>query len=80
VGIVTVTADRLRADELAHALEREHGVLARAGLHCAPEAHELLGTLESGAVRLSIGWATTEEDIDRAAEALRALTGRGTDG
>jgi cysteine desulfurase family protein len=80
VGIVTVTADRLRADEVAHALEREHGVLARAGLHCAPEAHELLGTLESGAVRLSIGWATTEEDIDRAAEALRALTGRGTDG
>ena len=74
VGIVLVTADAIAPGELALALEREHGVLTRSGLHCAPEAHELLGTLRTGAVRFSLGWASTEDDIDRAASALAALT------
>ncbi len=36
VGIVTLTADTLDAATLASRLDREHGILARAGLHCAP--------------------------------------------
>ena len=32
-----------------------HGVAVRAGLHCAPLAHESAGTLETGTVRLSFG-------------------------
>jgi cysteine desulfurase/selenocysteine lyase len=75
VAIVTLTADGIAPAQLAARLEREHGILTRAGLHCAPEAHELMGTLESGAVRLSLGWATTADDIERAASALAALTG-----
>ena len=31
------------------------GIAVRAGLHCAPYAHESAGTLESGTVRLSFG-------------------------
>lgn len=72
-ALVTLTSDRMTADELARRLDREHGVLARAGLHCAPEAHALLGTEAAGAVRLSIGWATTEADVRRAAAALAAI-------
>jgi cysteine desulfurase family protein len=74
VGIVTVTSARMPAAELARELESRHGVLTRAGLHCAPEAHEVLGTLAGGAVRLSVGWATTESDIDRAVGALADLS------
>lgn len=79
VGIVTVAADGVASEELALRLDREHGVLTRAGLHCAPEAHVLLGTLETGAVRFSVGWATTEADVDRAADAVAAVlaSGRG---
>jgi selenocysteine lyase/cysteine desulfurase len=80
VGIVTVTCAGVPAAELATRLERRHGVLTRAGLHCAPGAHEVLGTLETGAVRLSIGWATTESDIDRAAAALADSCTGGTNG
>jgi selenocysteine lyase/cysteine desulfurase len=60
---------------LARVLEERFGIAGRAGLHCAPEAHAVLGTLETGAYRLSLGWATTMDDVDRAADALRALTG-----
>ena len=73
VGIVTVTAEHLPPSTLARRLDREYGVLARSGLHCAPEAHAVLGTLETGALRLSLGWASRAAEVDRAAEALAAI-------
>lgn len=75
VGIVCVTHDRLDPAELARRLDREHGVLTRAGLHCAPEAHRALGTERTGAVRMSLGWATNEADVDRAGDALMQVCG-----
>ena len=35
---VSLTIDGLRPDEIAERLERQHGVLCRPGLHCAPAA------------------------------------------
>ena len=42
-------------EELAQSLG-ERGIAVRAGLHCAPLAHESAGTLESGTVRVSFGY------------------------
>jgi cysteine desulfurase / selenocysteine lyase len=70
VGMVTLVSDRVSPAELAHRLEADVGVLARPGLHCAPEVHRLLGTLETGALRLSLGWASTADDVDRAVEGV----------
>ncbi len=75
VGIVTITADRVDPATLATRLDREWDVQVRAGLHCAPEAHRLLGTLETGAVRLSVGWASTIEDVERALRGVDAIAG-----
>lgn len=80
VGIVTLTGEGWTAADLALRLDRDFGVQTRAGLHCAPEAHQVLGTLETGAVRLSVGWATTGEEIEYAATALGRLTKRTTNG
>ena len=33
-----------------------YGIGVRAGLHCAPLAHESAGTLETGTVRVSFGY------------------------
>lgn len=41
------------------------GIALRAGLHCAPLAHESAGTLETGTVRISLGYSTGQEDILR---------------
>ncbi len=41
------------ADRLAR-----RGISVRAGLHCAPLAHESAGTLETGTVRVSFGYKT----------------------
>ncbi len=73
VGIVTITSERVDPSTLATRLDREWDVQVRSGLHCAPEAHRTLGTLETGAVRLSVGWASTDEDVDRALEGVEAI-------
>ena len=56
--------------------EEEWDIMCRPGLHCAPAAHRTIGTFPQGAVRLSFGFFNTEADIDRAAEAVRALMER----
>ena len=74
VGVISV--DFLREDnaEAAFRLETEFGILTRCGLHCAPSAHKTLGTFPSGTVRFSLGFANTEEDVDAALAAIRAIS------
>ena len=55
-------------------LEQEFGILTRCGLHCAPAAHRSLGTFPQGTIRFSLGFANTEQDVDAAVAALRAIS------
>ena len=68
--------DFLNADnaEAAFRLESEFGILTRCGLHCAPSAHKTLGTFPAGTVRFSLGFASTEADVDAALAAIRAIS------
>jgi selenocysteine lyase/cysteine desulfurase len=50
-------------EEAAANLARQ-GIAVRAGLHCAPYAHESAGTLETGTVRGSMGHNTTDDQIE----------------
>jgi len=72
-AIVTMVSTWMDPASLATELDRRYGVQTRPGLHCAPEVHRILGTLETGALRLSLGWASTEDDVDRAIHAVHAL-------
>ena len=45
-------------------------IALRAGLHCAPLAHKSAGTLNTGTVRASFGWDSTEEDAEKLLLAL----------
>jgi len=74
VAVVTVRSTTVDPPTLAGRLDREWGVMVRHGLHCAPEAHRVLGTFDTGAVRYSLGWASTEEDVERALEGTEAVT------
>jgi len=76
VPLVTIRCDDLDPPTLADCLDREWGVMTRAGLHCAPEVHRILGTAASGAVRFSLGWASRDEDVDAALHAVDALVRR----
>lgn len=72
VGVVSFNIKGKRSGEVAEALDR-HAIGVRAGLHCAPLAHEMLATMEMGAVRVSPGFFNRESDLDRLVSVVERL-------
>lgn len=79
VGIVSIEPRRTDPGTLARRLDQEWGVMVRYGLNCAPEVHRLLGTEREGAVRLSLGWASSRDDVEVAVRAVDAITASATE-
>ena len=51
----------------------DRGIAVRAGLHCAPLAHESAGTLETGTVRVSFGPDAADWQTDALINAVRNI-------
>ena len=58
---------------MADILWEDYGVCVRAGAHCAPLMLKALGTVEQGVVRFSFSHFNTEQEVQRAAQAVCAL-------
>ena len=71
-GIVSFNIADLSSSQAADSLSRAN-ICVRGGLHCAPGAHQFLGTLRRGAVRASVGHTTTHEDIESLLAAVHRL-------
>ncbi len=57
-------------------LAERYSISSRAGLHCAPTAHHHFGTYDrGGTVRFSVGYFTTEAEIQSALDAVREIAG-----
>lgn len=63
------------AEEVGLALNRM-GFCVRAGFHCSALGHRTLGTDATGTVRVSVGYCTTEAQIDALADAVERLCRR----
>ncbi len=62
------------AQDVGTMLDVDYNIASRIGLHCAPQVHEVLNTVDvHGTVRLSIGPFNTEEHIDLAIEAVEDI-------
>jgi len=69
-----VRIDGYEPQELSAALEASFGILTRSGIHCAPLAHQAIGTADrGGTTRFSFGAFLTPQDIQFAADALADL-------
>jgi selenocysteine lyase/cysteine desulfurase len=75
-GVFSVNVAGMLPVELAGVLEDEFGLLTRPGVHCAPLAHQTIGTHPTGTCRLSFGPFTTERHVRTAAEALTDIAQR----
>jgi len=74
VGVFSVTIDGYTPAELSAILEERFGLLTRPGLHCAPFAHQTLGTFKlGGTTRFSTGPFITLDDIHYATDALAQI-------
>jgi len=73
VAVLPVRLGDWMPQDLSKKLFETAGLMTRSGLHCAPGAHQTLGTSPDGATRFSFGYFNTPADVVRAADALRAL-------
>lgn len=70
--VVSLNIDGIDSSELAFKLSYDHDICTRAGFHCAPLAHRLLGTDKKGAVRFSFSYFNTLEEIKETIEILKS--------
>lgn len=73
-GVLSFTVEGMDCEEAAALLAAQHAAV-RAGLHCAPTAHESAGTLESGTVRVSFSAFNTEREVREFARLCKKLFG-----
>ena len=72
-AVVSITIDGMDAASIAYELESTYHIMTRVGLHCAPRAHQTLGTYPEGTVRFSFGYVNTLKDVEAALSALHTI-------
>lgn len=75
VGTISLDFESIDNAEVSFILDSEYGVMTRCGLHCAPLAHQTLGTYPQGTVRFAFGHKNTREDVEYAVSAIRKILG-----
>ena len=72
-AVVSIQTPGRDVSEIAYLLDKNYGIMTRVGLHCAPSAHETLGTYPIGTIRFSFGYFNTEEEVLFAVKALEEI-------
>ena len=72
-AVISIQTPGRDVSEVAYLLDKNYGIMTRVGLHCAPSAHQTLGTYPTGTVRFSFGYFNTEEEVLFAVKALEEI-------
>jgi cysteine desulfurase family protein len=70
---LSLTVDGFDPADVGTMLDVDHGIACRTGLQCAPLIHDHMGTSPRGTVRLSLGPANEEADVDAALVAMEDI-------
>jgi cysteine desulfurase family protein len=74
LSLVVPDADVFNPQDLVTALDASFQIAVRGGLHCAPYAHQSVGTFPHGTIRVSPGPMNSQADIDTLLSALAGIT------
>jgi cysteine desulfurase family protein len=72
-NLVSFYHNHIDPAEMAFILDQSFQIAVRAGYHCTPLAHQTAGTINKGAVRASISFFTTDEDILYFIDAIKQI-------
>lgn len=72
-AVISFNLEGVDCGEVSLRLDQEYGIITRSGLHCAPLAHQTIGTAGLGACRISPGLFTTVDEIHTVIEAVRHI-------
>ena len=72
VPVFSFNVNGLESENVANYLNK-HGFALRAGLHCAPCAHEKIGTITGGTVRFSPSIFNSVDEVDRLVNTIEKI-------
>jgi cysteine desulfurase family protein len=73
VAIVALNIHDYDSAVVSDVLSDKYKIATRPGAHCAPRMHKALGTENRGAVRFSFSWFNSDEDVNRAVQAVKEI-------
>ena len=73
-GVLAFNIADIDSAEVSNILNNKYGICVRGGFHCAPLKHKALGTLNQGAVRVSISYFNNFSEIQRLLHAVKHIT------
>ena len=73
ISVVSFNIDGLKPCDVGYKLDKEFGIMARVGLHCAPAAHKTIGTFPIGTVRLSLNYFNAPEEVQYTIQSLKKI-------
>lgn len=75
-GVFAFNIPYCNSTEVANFLDEKYDICVRSGYHCAPLKHKSLGTLESGAVRISLSYFNTYQEVEKLVFAIKSFLKR----
>ena len=72
IGVVSCVFEGYSSDSIGQILS-DNNIAVRAGLHCAPYAHEFLDTFPAGTVRFSVSYFNCDEDFEELQKVLEYI-------
>ncbi len=71
-GILSFNLGKLSSSYVSDELDK-YGICTRGGLHCAPSVHRKLGTLDQGAVRVSLSYLNNASELDKFYKTMKCI-------
>lgn len=75
-GTVSFIVEGMNPSDVGFILDQAFDIAVRTGLHCAPLAHQTLGTFPEGTVRVSPGFSTTVPEIEYFLDSMKHILSR----
>jgi cysteine desulfurase family protein len=73
VPTISIIPSKIDVNDMSFWLSNEYNIMARSGLHCAPNAHKTLNSYVTGTLRFSLGYFNTDEEIKSLVSALKEI-------
>lgn len=72
-GVLAFNIPNVDSTEVATYLDEKWNICVRSGYHCAPLKHQVLGTLDQGAVRVSLSFFNTYQEVEKFIFAIKTF-------
>lgn len=72
-GVFAFNLPNINSNEVANILNERWNICVRGGYHCAFLKHKALGTLKTGAVRVSLSYFNTYQEVEKLVYAIKSI-------